>query len=89
MFDRFADWFMEVVLYRGMILLLAALIFVGIPLGIFAWATHTPAETFALRVDSWACTRSEAREETYYILVGKILVPQTRQYNHCVQWTER
>ena len=41
-----------------LILTIGALIFLGIPYGIFAWATYVPPETFALRVDSWACTNS-------------------------------
>lgn len=41
------------------------------------------AEKFALRKDSWACTKSH--NERHFLVVGKIVVPQTRSV--CTQWT--
>ncbi len=41
------------------------LMFVGIPYGLYAWATYKPPETFSLRVDSWECSSEhEQRYET-------------------------
>ena len=37
-------------------------IFIGIPYGLYKWATYVPPETFSLRVDSWRCTATHEQE---------------------------
>jgi hypothetical protein len=92
MMDDVMEWLTEWVMVPLMILCMAGMgiaAVVGIPYGIYYWLTYEPAKTFELRIDSWDCTRSEVRTRTEYVLVGKITVPHTVEYNHCTQWNER
>ena len=41
---------------------LTALLFIGIPVGIYQWATYTPPQTFALRYDEFACTKQHEQD---------------------------
>ena len=65
MMDRAVEFLGDWVLTPIMILLITALgigVVMGIPYGIYKWATYTPPETFELRVDSWQCTKSYERD---------------------------
>lgn len=63
--DRVLDTMMEWIMVPLGILMMVTLglaMFVGIPYGLYYWATYTPPETFKLRVDSWTCTKSHERD---------------------------
>lgn len=63
-FFNFADKWVMGPLMMLFVLLLAAGMFIGIPVGIYYWATYKPPEYFSLRVDGWKCTDGYTWEHT-------------------------
>jgi hypothetical protein len=57
---------------------------VGIPYGLYAWATYKPPETFSLKVDSWSCTKSY-EQDRQICTKGCYWVRETV----CTQWSSR
>jgi hypothetical protein len=59
--NKLIEWLGTWVMEPMMVLLMAGIglaMFLGIPYGLYYWATYVPPETFSLRVDSWSCTKS-------------------------------
>lgn len=61
-FDDLADTWVFEPMSKIFVLLMAALLFIGIPWALYSWITYEPPVTFSLRVDSWECTKSHTRE---------------------------
>jgi hypothetical protein len=87
--DAVMEWMGQWILMPLVILMLAAMgigAVVGIPYGIYYWATYKPPETFELRVDSWQCTDQLSRDvERCRPKVGCSWIRETV----CDQWSRR
>ena len=70
----------------GLLLALCALIVLGM-LTVLPYAIwkdlHAP--TFELKKNEWNCTREEEYTTTGYMMVGKIMVPQTYHHERCIE----
>lgn len=55
------------------------------------WAAYDClyTETFSLRKTDWVCASYRRVESTHYIMIGKVMVPQTTTDNVCVNWMRK
>ena len=86
--EAFTDFLMDKVVVPGVVIFLA-LIVLAIPFGIYACIKADQSPTFTLHKDAWACTASHVTTSTTYIMVGKVMVPQTVSSTVCDQWSAR
>lgn len=82
------EWFGLHILPWILIIMVSVLI-VAIPFGISAWYKDSKRPTFDLKKDDWVCTKFHREASTYYITVGKVLLPQTTTTEVCDQWTRK
>ena len=52
---------------------------------IFSSATED-TQIIELRSNDWECVEHVKVQKRYYMLVGKVTVPQTKTYNECVNY---
>jgi len=64
-FMELADKFIVNPLMVLLLLLVGAGMFIGIPYGIYSWATYKQPETFSLRVDEWRCSEGHESQVMY------------------------
>jgi hypothetical protein len=82
MADKLLEWIMDRVI-PWIILATIAALFLTISILIYNAWQDSNRETFSLVKADWECT--QGRTYTTMVLVGKILVPETR--TECVQYT--
>lgn len=87
--DAFIDFMLSKLLMPGFVILAAVLLFVGVPVVALSAYIDSKSPSFSLRKDQWSCSASVERSTTTYVQSGKVMVPVTNYYNHCVQWTEQ
>lgn len=86
------DWLMDFFMDKVMpIFILGIMVFIilGVPVVGYGLYRSSQSPTFSLRKDEWACTRSEPRTTTTYVMSGKVMVPITTTTRHCTQWSEQ
>ena len=58
-------------------------------LGVYVTYKQCTAETFSLKKDQWTCTKEHTETHTSSMLVGKVMVPQTRTETVCDRWERK
>ena len=82
--DTIIDW--GFYLTMGLMGLMVGAFLIFVPIAIYQEAN---AETFDLRKDQWACTRSHTETITTLLPVGKVLIPSTTTHTVCDQWSRK
>jgi hypothetical protein len=85
--ERFTDWLAFKVIAPAFCLLLIFLIFVVLPLGIYASYQNFKAPTFVLKKADWSCSASHHESTTIYVQTGNVMLPQTSESTVCDQWS--
>lgn len=86
--DNILDWFMENVMGWLMIFSLAILFVLLIVLG-YLLLFSPQSKTFSLEKEGWQCTQKANVSRQVLIPVGKMLVPENRINEECIQWSHR
>ena len=82
------EWIFENVMPWALLAVILFLFFLGIA-GIISFYQYCRSPDFTLKKEEWECTKKVDVESTYYIMVGKVMVPQTSTTEECVQWTRK
>lgn len=83
MFD-FEDKIVSVILWVCVFIVFSVFVLFG-----YACYMETTSEKVVLSKWRWHCTKTEIHHSTYYIPVGKIMVPQSSTSESCVRWEEK
>lgn len=85
--DRFIECAERVVMGPTIVLFILSVgcfLFIGIPYGIYKWATYSPPETFELRVNEWTCTDGYTHK---YRVCTKTC--SNRSHYVCIKWERK
>ena len=82
-------WFGEKILIPVLIFILVLLLIVVLPCSIYTSYKDSQSPTFELKKKDWDCTNVHKYTTTTFVLVGKIMVPQTTQHSDCIQWSHK
>jgi hypothetical protein len=84
-FDKILGW----VILKLMPPFLCLCIFVGIPLLLYGFYLDSKRPGFSLKKDDWVCLGHKQVKSTQYVLVGKVMVPQTFTSDECINWVKK
>ena len=87
--DNLAFDILEFLFLKIMPWILLALIFLGLPFLIYSYVHESNKPEFCLKKDEWRCAKVHEYQSTTYILVGKVMVPQTTTHRDCVDWISK
>lgn len=71
------------------VVLMAGLVFIGLPMLAYSAWQGSKSPTFELRKDEWTCMATHRETYTTHVMVGKVLVPQVHTRTVCDQWSRR
>lgn len=73
----------------GVIIFLIGSVVLILGLGIYWSVQAEKSPTFTLRKDQWACVETTSYYTTTNILVGKVIIPQTRRVTECINYQRK
>jgi len=90
-FEQLTDWMLEwamALIGPAIAVLFIATVGIGI-LIVYQISTSAASEMMFLKKAEWECRATKTETRTYYVYVGKVMIPQTVTSDVCVEWRRR